>query len=487
MSYSHNKYRQREYKQRDRQYQYHNYYPKKSRHDRDRYYDNRHNHKKALRYQQSHAPPHARSVYHPNHESQSHLQYYQSLDGYSHSQRSDGSHHGVYSNDSYDSRASHQSNSSYRDDWYSESVDDWRYDEGDDEDEYYVPPLSPLDLERKQYQLYIKKNTALHHIYLYQSDAKNSEAKTNSLDIRASEAKNVNNWNKYVEITNGIKQAFVNKNLEGINVLEIGCGSGNNLGIYKENADCIASYVGIDASCTCIESAMNKYNEMPFTVQFLCHNMFSVAAGDNPSIPSVCKGRFDLINIDLSSLHNAFKCKRTLVMFLRLISEWTHAKSLLMCSFVRDDVIMERFSTLSSKNSILNLMSSDENDNMLWQNRYQSISMKRMDFNAVRNVYNDLMNEDAMDELVGRPYVYYQMHSVDNIREYFICFDYLSKMLCKHCNMKLVYRHNASEIYSKYSNTFTDFNGRMVPQSSTWTKDERQVIDTYGYALFQRQ
>ena len=74
--------------------------------------------------------------------------------------------------------------------------------------------------------------------------------------------RDMNNWLKYVSITQCIWSAFEHNNGHKISVLDLGCGKGGDLYKMRGNKQWIASYVGVDFASECIESAKRKYRGM---------------------------------------------------------------------------------------------------------------------------------------------------------------------------------------------------------------------------------
>ena len=372
------------------------------------------------------------------------------------------------------------------DEEYHDDDDYYNYeDEGEYDDEEYYEEPSPLSLLPLRYGKYIKKQLIPQCIF---TKIKQNRNKTFTLDVRANAAKIINAWSKCMNISEGIKHSFANNNRQKINILEIGCKNANNFSTYAENGAFIKNYVGIDVSSPPHDHHFSQCHA--FGVAFICSDVFGSNDDNLMNHPQIKNKKFDFINIGLSMLHNAFASKLTLLRFLKFLNIFSkEGNAILCCSFVRDDVIHERFDKLLGRTNIFNILSakdkSESFDKIIFQNRYQSISISKCDWSVIQKYYADEHNDNDTD-IVGIAYSYYQMHSLDNIREYLVCFEYFTQMLSAHCNMKLVYRHTANDIFKKYSSKQAQRNDIVVDLQSC-SPDERQVIETYGYALFQRK
>merc|ERR1711933_384299 len=118
--------------------------------------------------------------------------------------------------------------------------------------------------------------------------------------------------------------------------------------------------------------------------------------------------------------------------------------------------------------------------------------MKASDFEGMHGLYQECNGDDKLDEseydkLIGIPYTYYQMDSIDYVQEYVLPFAVLCEVLRMKCNMQLVYKKTYRDIKKESSNVFPYSRGysqRQMPEQ--WTNDEEEVLDTYAYALFKR-
>jgi len=214
---------------------------------------------------------------------------------------------------------------------------------------------------------------------------------------------------------------------------------------------------------------------------------------------------FQLINIQFA-LHYSFRSRLTLNSLLNTIKHSTKKGSYFISSFVRDDIIIKRLSKAMQNDTDYN------NPYIVFRNKFQSIKMKKSDFEYIRAIYqkhnllhfdpdtmyNEHIKTNDVDDgnhgLIGIPYTYFQRDSVegdgvDGVEEYLIPFSILCKLLYKHCSMKLIYKKTCDDIYIESSRTFPykfGYSKGRELDTVNWTKDENDVIDTYCYALFQR-
>ena len=383
------------------------------------------------------------------------------------------------------------------------------------------------------------------------ADNYNFKALQHSMEQRArSSLRNVrdmNNWCKYVNITRGIRQAFKCNNDKKITILDLACGKGGDLRKFRGNKKYIKQIIGIDIASNCIDKAIKTYRQMKnesiqhqnasnhqrqifnennaygqtcqeffdeplFNAHFECYNMNSPQLIKEKFI--VNNKPFHLINIQFA-LHYSFKNKLTLNNTLNTINVITKTGSHLICSFVKDDIIINRLrQEIEKKNDNDNDNDNnkkDENERIVFKNKYQAIKMKQSTFNVIENIYKkddkETKNNDQDDEnkeennlidndLIGIAYNYFQMDSVtgndgDGVEEYLISFNLLCKLLWKYCKMKLIEKKSATNIYTEYrqSKPFCfGFTKRDLNEltSNHWTKDEKEVINTYGYAIFKK-
>mmetsp|Transcript_31517 Transcript_31517/g.51029 ORF Transcript_31517/g.51029 Transcript_31517/m.51029 type:complete len:440 (+) Transcript_31517:26-1345(+) len=387
-------------------------------------------------------------------------------------------------------------------------------------------------------------------------DNYNKTAKDFSMDDRQSsplrDVRDLNNWCKYVNITFSIQQAFyVNHNCK-ISVLDLACGKGGDLRKFRGNKSYVHRYVGIDIAEKCIENARNVYQKLcaefehnryasyqerqrfnannqfgqsatqffddpMFYAHFQCFDMNTAQLVQQPLITK--NGPFHLINIQFA-LHYAFQSKSKLHALLSSIRDVSQRGTYLTCSFVRDEIIIQRL----QKNLDCDDHGNDEDgyeckqkhvnadETMRFKNAYQAIKMKKETFEHVQHLYDEYALHDALDinymkksdielfeaekanPLIGVAYTYYQQQSVtgdndEGVEEYLICFKYLCYMLYQQCGMKLVYKSTAKDIYDGYRITSPYCWGYEKRQLKEWRDlnvDELQVVDTYAYALFEK-
>ena len=413
------------------------------------------------------------------------------------------------------------------------------YDEYTQHNEYY-------DYDQHQYQhqhgqnQYRQKPISYDQVsYDGTNDYKEERSRERTRNIR-----DMNNWCKYVNITHSIKESFNENNGEKIKILDLGCGKGNDLLKYRGNKKYIKKCLGIDLSMDAIIGARKKYEKILqenikhrnasweerkkfglqnaygqtakefydgpfFDAQFICQDMNNPNLGNHQLINH--QKPFNLINIQFA-LYHSFTTKRAFNALLNTIEQSTASGSYFLCSFVRDNIIINRLQQSLKQQKIRN-----NNDYIVFQNQFQFIKMKQSDFQYIITMYdkhnllhfdpntlyeskqqeNDSKDIDnCVDGLIGIPYKYYQMDCVesdnddnDGVEEYFISFAVLCKLLYHHCKMKLIYMKTASDIYIECSRKFPyryGYSKGRELDNVQWTKHEQQVIDTYGYALFQR-
>lgn len=364
------------------------------------------------------------------------------------------------------------------------------------------------------------------HKYEYNLDRESVHTFNYYSRERTQNIRDMNNWCKYVNITHSIRDIYSKNNERKINILDLGCGAGNDLFKCRGNKKYINKYLAMDLDKEYITTARKKYfkilqdgikhrnasyeerkkfslnnaygqtakefyDESIFDAQFVIQDMTSKTLYLHPLIQSI--GSFDLISIQFA-LHFAFQTNKSILALLKTIETATKKGSFFLCSFVRDDVIINRLSKLMNDGATYN------DQYVTFDNEFQSITMKKTDFKSIQNVYNNeydaILNDDDNDNhgLIGIKYKYFQMDSVEGMDgngdyEWFISFPVLCKLLFKYCKMRLVYKKTASDIYIESSRKFPyryGYSKGRELNNVKWTKDEQQVIDTYAYALFER-
>lgn len=329
--------------------------------------------------------------------------------------------------------------------------------------------------------------------------------------------RDMNNWLKYVSITQCVWSAFAHNSRQKISVLDLGCGKGGDLYKMRGNKHFIDSYVGVDFAEKCIDSARRRYHgiveqqqsntaapyiqrrnfnehnayaqtaedfyEAPmFDAGFICADITSAALRKHPLI--VRDKPFEMITAQFS-FHYGFQSKASLDSLLNTMAEVTSKGSHFVCSLVRDEVIVDRLGTTREARSTARRKSST----IQFRNSLQCIKMKKMHLDLVRNA-------DRFDEYatVGVPYTYYQRDSVEGdgtgVEEYFIAFSALCRLLWRKCKMRLVSKKVCADIYAEAAHVppfkYGLSSGRRL-DAVRWTNTEREVIDTFAYALFRRE
>lgn len=347
--------------------------------------------------------------------------------------------------------------------------------------------------------------------------------------------RDMNNWCKYVNITHSIRDIYNKNNDSKINILDLGCGAGNDLFKCRGNKKYINKYLAMDIDPDYITTARKKYfkilqdgikhrnasyeerkkfslnnaygqtakefyDESIFDAQFIINDMCSNTLYKHPLIKNYKP--FQLVNIQFA-LHFGFQTNKSILALLKTIESATEKGSYLLCSFMRDNIIYQRLGQLINNGATFN------DKYVSFRNQFQSITMKKTDFKLIQNIYDqyDLFTEDIENiykqknndidihhDLIGIKYKYYQMDSVEGIDgdgdyEWFISFITLCKLLWKHCRMRLIYKKTASDIYIESSRQFPykyGYSKGRELNNVKWTKDEQQVIDTYSYVMFKR-
>merc|ERR1719295_1558992 len=280
-------------------------------------------------------------------------------------------------------------------------------------------------------------------------------------NARAKNVRDMNNWLKYMVITYSIGEAFHENDNQKINVLDLGCGKGGDLYKFRGNKHYISHYVGIDLASKCIESARRKlqsmindhqhqrrdgihtknrkrfgrhnaynqtaeefYDEPLFKVDLLCDDMTSDDLKQHPLI--VQRGPFHLLNVQFA-LHYAFQSKASWNNWLDLVNCSTKRGSFLVCSMVRDTLLLKRLHRRWAQLTT----EYQQTPTIKFENTLQSISMKQSYFNDVMkeyqrlNLWNEMsygrdedleaLEHDERDysKLIGIPYTYFQEDSVE--------------------------------------------------------------------------
>jgi len=351
--------------------------------------------------------------------------------------------------------------------------------------------------------------------------------------------RDMNNWLKYVAISNGVREAFYENHCQKIKVLDLGSGSGGDLYKFRGNKLYLKLYVAVDFSPKCIESATHKFESIVqdqnrrravpqrkrlkfgrinaygqtadeyfggelFDAYFLCEDMTSSNLRRHRVMME--QGPFHLLNVQFS-LHYAFESMQTLNSWLDTVAESTMTGSFMVCSLVRDEIVLRR--VLDAKRQSGNSGDRGNLKEYRYANELQSISMtqdmtnrvlreqqklgieadasSKVDWESVKNDQRDYSN------LVGISYRYFQRDCVegdgDGVQEYLVPLHALCVMLWRRCRMKLVANEDSTGMVCRFSRKspykFGFKKGREL-HKVRWSDCEIDLLDTYRYVTFQR-